>query len=185
MADRCYVQKRVLNMSKVCPIQLSAHCLRSCPQQGLLMQADMVHQQQNWSSIPCNARLYASIITQHILLDQHYANVSVAAFILSCSLQRSDLGHLACMQGPAVWSLRAQTDKIEYAREMRRILEATPNLALREGMAVDLCFGPNDEVTGVRTFFGLTFRCRAAVLTTGTFMNGRIWVGRQSMPSGR
>lgn len=37
----------------------------------------------------------------------------------------------------------------------------------------------------MRTFFGITFRCRAAVVTTGTFMNGRIWVGRQSMPAGR
>jgi len=37
----------------------------------------------------------------------------------------------------------------------------------------------------VRTFFGITFRCRAAVVTTGTFMNGCIWVGRQSMPAGR
>lgn len=41
------------------------------------------------------------------------------------------------------------------------------------------------QVRGVRTFFGITFRCRAAVVTTGTFMNGRIWVGRQSMPAGR
>jgi hypothetical protein len=40
-------------------------------------------------------------------------------------------------------------------------------------------------VRGVRTFFGISFRCRAAVLTTGTFMNGRIWVGRMSMPAGR
>ena len=38
----------------------------------------------------------------------------------------------------------------------------------------------NGGVAGVRTFFGVTFRCRAAVLTTGTFMNGRIWVGRAS-----
>lgn len=41
------------------------------------------------------------------------------------------------------------------------------------------------QVTGVRTFFGITFKCRAAVITTGTFMNGRIWVGRTSMPAGR
>ena len=41
------------------------------------------------------------------------------------------------------------------------------------------------QVRGVRTFFGISFRCRAAVLTTGTFMNGRIWVGRMSMPAGR
>lgn len=51
-----------------------------------------------------------------------------------------------CAQGPAVWALRAQTDKVEYASVMRRILEATPNLFLREGMAVDIDVGPNDEV---------------------------------------
>ena len=51
-------------------------------------------------------------------------------------------------QGPAVWALRAQTDKLEYAREMRRVLENSPNLDIREGMATDLEFGPNDEVTG-------------------------------------
>ena len=52
-------------------------------------------------------------------------------------------------QGPAVWALRAQTDKVEYARLMRGELESAPNLALREGMAVDLELGPNDEVTTV------------------------------------
>jgi len=88
-------------------------------------------------------------------------------------------------KGPAVWALRAQTDKLEYARVMRGILENTPNLYLREGMAVGLDVGPNEEVRGVHTYFGITFRCRAAVLTTGTFMNGRIWVGRQSMSAGR
>ena len=45
--------------------------------------------------------------------------------------------------------------------------------------------GANEEVTGVSTYFGITFRCRAAVLTTGTFMNGQIWVGRQTMSAGR
>jgi tRNA uridine 5-carboxymethylaminomethyl modification enzyme len=73
-------------------------------------------------------------------------------------------------KGPAVWALRAQTDKREYSTLMRRVLEDTPNLFLREGMATSLVLGPNEEVAGVRTFFGVTFRCRAAVLTTGTFM---------------
>lgn len=84
-----------------------------------------------------------------------------------------------------MWALRAQTDKHEYARVMRNLLEATPNLEIREGMAVDLDLDGNGEVQGVRTFFGITFRCRAAVITTGTFMNGRIWIGKQSMPAGR
>jgi tRNA uridine 5-carboxymethylaminomethyl modification enzyme len=88
-------------------------------------------------------------------------------------------------KGPAVWALRAQTDKVEYSSVMRRVLEATPNLDIREGMAVGLEVGPNGEVTGVRTYWGLVFRAPAVVLTTGTFMNGRIWVGRASMPAGR
>ena len=73
-------------------------------------------------------------------------------------------------KGPAVWALRAQTDKREYAVLMRRVLEETPNLFLREGMATSLVLGANGEVAGVKTFFGVTFRCRSAVLTTGTFM---------------
>ena len=52
-------------------------------------------------------------------------------------------------------------------------------------MAVDVDIGPNDEVRGVKTYFGINFKCKAAVLTTGTFMNGTIWVGRQSMSAGR
>ncbi|CAG9461816.1 unnamed protein product [Pedinophyceae sp. YPF-701] len=92
---------------------------------------------------------------------------------------------LNASKGPAVWALRAQTDKHEYSREMRKVLEQTPNLDIREGQVVGLEIGPNDDVRGVRTFFGVTFRTRAAVLTTGTFMNGRIWVGKRSMEAGR
>jgi len=84
-----------------------------------------------------------------------------------------------------VWALRAQTDKVEYAREMRAVLEDAPNLFLREGMAVGVELGPNGECTGVETHFGMRFAAKAVVLTTGTFMNGTIWVGRQSLSAGR
>ncbi|GAX75540.1 hypothetical protein CEUSTIGMA_g2983.t1 [Chlamydomonas eustigma] len=99
-----------------------------------------------------------------------------------CYLQKRVLNR---SKGPAVWALRAQTDKLEYSRVMRSVLEAEPNLHLREGMAVDIDIGPNEEIRGVKTYFGINFRCKAAVLTTGTFMNGKIWVGRQSMSAGR
>ncbi|GJP46962.1 hypothetical protein CLOM_g6198 [Closterium sp. NIES-68] len=88
-------------------------------------------------------------------------------------------------RGPAVWALRAQTDKREYSEEMRKVVENTPNLYIREAMATEIIVGANDNVEGVRTFFGVDFRAKAVVLTTGTFMNGRIWVGRQSLPAGR
>ncbi|MFQ3616352.1 MAG: tRNA uridine-5-carboxymethylaminomethyl(34) synthesis enzyme MnmG [Cyanobacteriota bacterium] len=88
-------------------------------------------------------------------------------------------------RGPAVWALRAQTDKREYAAVMRGIVENQENLTLREGMATDLVLGKNDEVIGVQTYFGVAFACKAVVLTTGTFLGGIIWVGNKSMPAGR
>lgn len=88
-------------------------------------------------------------------------------------------------RGPAVWALRAQTDKREYASVMRGIVENQENLTLREGMATDLILGKNEEVVGVQTYFGVAFACKAVVLTTGTFLGGIIWVGNKSMPAGR
>lgn len=92
---------------------------------------------------------------------------------------------LNASRGPAVWALRAQTDKREYAAVMKRIVENQENLTIREGMVTDLVLGTNDEVVGVETYFGVAFECKAVVLTTGTFLGGRIWVGNKSMPAGR
>ncbi len=88
-------------------------------------------------------------------------------------------------RGPAVWALRAQTDKREYAAVMKGIVENQPNLTVREGMAIDLVLGNNDEVIGVQTYFGVAFQCKTVILTTGTFLGGRIWVGNKSMEAGR
>lgn len=88
-------------------------------------------------------------------------------------------------RGPAVWALRAQTDKREYAAVMKGIVENQENLSIRESMVTDLVLGDNDEVVGVETYFGVAFGCKAVVLTTGTFLGGRIWVGNKSMPAGR
>ncbi len=88
-------------------------------------------------------------------------------------------------RGPAVWALRAQTDKREYAALMKGIVEEQENLTLREGMVTNLILGPSTEVIGVETYFGVTFQCKALILTTGTFLGGRIWVGKKSMPAGR
>lgn len=88
-------------------------------------------------------------------------------------------------RGPAVWALRAQTDKREYAAVMKRIVENEPNLSVREGMVTDLVLGKNDEVIGVETYFGVAFACKTVILTTGTFLGGVIWVGKKSMQAGR
>ena len=88
-------------------------------------------------------------------------------------------------RGPAVWALRAQTDKREYASIMKNIVENQPNLSIREGMVTDLVLGKNEEVIGVETYFGTCFGAKAVIITTGTFLGGRIWVGNKSMEAGR
>jgi tRNA uridine 5-carboxymethylaminomethyl modification enzyme len=88
-------------------------------------------------------------------------------------------------RGPAVWALRAQTDKREYAAVMKAIVENQENLSIRESMVTDLVLGANDEVIGVETYFGVAFACKAVILTTGTFLGGKIWVGNKSMAAGR
>lgn len=92
---------------------------------------------------------------------------------------------LNASRGPAVWALRAQTDKREYAAVMKAIVENQPNLSMREAMVTDLVLGENSEVRGLETYFGVAFGCKAVILTTGTFLGGTIWVGDKSMPAGR
>ncbi|WOL12902.1 glucose-inhibited division A family protein [Canna indica] len=99
-----------------------------------------------------------------------------------CYLQKRVLNR---SKGPAVRALRAQTDKREYALEMKKVVESTSNLFIREAMVTDILVGKNDNVEGVSTFFGMNFYAPSVVLTTGTFMSGKIWVGRTSMPAGR
>jgi tRNA uridine 5-carboxymethylaminomethyl modification enzyme len=92
---------------------------------------------------------------------------------------------LNASRGPAVWALRAQTDKREYSAVMKEIVENQDNLSIREGMVTDLVLGKNDEVVGVQTYFGTCFAAKAVILTTGTFLGGKIWIGNKSMEAGR
>ncbi len=95
---------------------------------------------------------------------------------------------LNASRGPAVWALRAQTDKRLYSRQMLQLLQHTPNLALREAMVTGLeTTGESDQqrISGIRTYFGSVYGAEAVILTAGTFLSGRIWVGHQSMAAGR
>ena len=91
---------------------------------------------------------------------------------------------LNASRGPAVWALRAQTDKRQYSRQMLQLLQHTPNLALREAMVTGLVV-EDAAIRGVRTYFGSTYSAGAVILTAGTFLGGQIWVGHQSMSAGR
>jgi tRNA uridine 5-carboxymethylaminomethyl modification enzyme len=87
-------------------------------------------------------------------------------------------------RGPAVQAPRAQADRALYRTEMRRTLEATPNLHLRQGLVVDLIV-KDGRVRGVELQDTRRFRARAVVVATGTFLNGLIHAGRRTYTAGR
>lgn len=78
-------------------------------------------------------------------------------------------------KGPAVQSLRAQTDKIEYHNQMKKTLENTPNLFLRQGEVVEIIDNDKDKV--VKTAVGQTYHARVIVFATGVYLKSRIIVG--------
>jgi len=87
-------------------------------------------------------------------------------------------------KGPAVWSPRAQADRIAYRLQMRNRLEYQENLSLKQAEVVAL-LTDGDRVTGVKTHIGAEISARAVVLTTGTFLNGLIHIGLKSFSAGR
>src|SRR5713226_2559927 len=87
-------------------------------------------------------------------------------------------------RGPAVQSPRAQADRALYRVEMRRTLEATPNLSLRQGLVVDLIIR-NGRICGVELQDSRRIEAKAVVVATGTFLNGLIHTGRRTYAAGR
>lgn len=86
-------------------------------------------------------------------------------------------------KGPAVHSLRAQADKQEYSREMRRVLENTDHLTVRQAEVCELIV-ENKRITGVKTSSGAVYHAKAVVLATGTYLNARCIYGEVSNPTG-
>lgn len=87
-------------------------------------------------------------------------------------------------KGPAMWSPRAQCDRMLFSREWRKVLESTDNLSIWQEQASALIL-EDHSVKGVRTTFGTEFRADAVILTNGTFLNGLMHVGFNTMAGGR
>lgn len=86
-------------------------------------------------------------------------------------------------KGAAVQSLRAQTDKNAYHREMKKTLEHTHNLRIVQGEASEI-LTENGKVTGVKTVYGGVFSCRAVVIATGVYLNSKTITGETVQESG-
>lgn len=87
-------------------------------------------------------------------------------------------------KGPAMWSPRAQCDRMLFSLHWRQVLENTPNLSLWQDEVTSLLLDGN-AVSGVQTRMGHTVPARAVVLTSGTFLNGTIYIGTDSWQGGR
>lgn len=87
-------------------------------------------------------------------------------------------------KGPAVWSLRAQADRLGYSVRMRRAMEDQDGLDLLQAMATEVLVEKN-KCVGVRIFTGSEIRGGAVILTAGTFLNGLVHIGMTSFPAGR
>ena len=87
-------------------------------------------------------------------------------------------------KGPAMWSPRAQADRMRFMEEWRKVIENTPNLYMWQD-SVDHLLIEDGVVCGVRTSVGVEFRAKAVVLTAGTFLNGLMHIGPVKMQGGR
>ena len=129
--------------------------------------------------MPCNPAIGGTskghLVREVDALGGEMGRVIDRTFIQSKMLNRS--------KGPAVHSLRAQADKQEYSREMRRVLENQENLDIKQGEVVDI-LAPEGQIEGVVMASGVVYRAEAVILCTGTYLNSRCIYGEVSTPTG-
>ena len=129
--------------------------------------------------MPCNPNIGGSskghLVREVDALGGEMGKVIDRTFIQSKMLNSS--------KGPAVHSLRAQADKADYSRAMRQVLEEQENLDIRQMEVTDI-LAEEGKVTGVRTYSGAEYRCRAVILCTGTYLKARCIYGDVSTYTG-
>lgn len=129
--------------------------------------------------MPCNPNIGGTskghLVREIDALGGEMGKVIDQTFIQSKMLNRS--------KGPAVHSLRAQADKADYSRVMREVLENQENLELKQAEVTDI-LTENGKVTGVQTYSGAIYRCKAVILCTGTYLKARCIYGEISNETG-
>lgn len=129
--------------------------------------------------MPCNPNIGGSskghLVREVDALGGEMGIIIDSTFIQSKMLNQS--------KGPAVHSLRAQADKAEYSRAMRKVLENTEHLSIVQAEVTDILV-ENGEITGIKTYSGAIYRARACVLCTGTYLKARCIYGDVSNNTG-
>ena len=129
--------------------------------------------------MPCNPNIGGSskghLVRELDALGGEMGKVIDKTFIQSKMLNKS--------KGPAVHSLRAQADKANYSKTMRKVLENQENLEIKQAEVTDI-LAEGGKITGVRTYSGATYQCKAVVLCTGTYLKARCIYGEISNATG-
>ena len=129
--------------------------------------------------MPCNPNIGGSskghLVRELDALGGEMGKVIDQTFIQSKMLNSS--------KGPAVHSLRAQADKANYSKTMRQVLQNQENLDIRQ-MEVTEILAEDGKITGVQTYSGAIYRCKAVVLCTGTYLKARCIYGEISTHTG-
>lgn len=129
--------------------------------------------------MPCNPNIGGSskghLVKEVDALGGEMGKVIDQTFIQSKMLNKS--------KGPAVHSLRAQADKAVYSRTMRRVLEAQENLEIKQGEVANLLV-EDGKITGVQTFSGAAYHCKAVIICSGTYLKARCIYGDVSQYNG-
>src|SRR5688572_10512297 len=136
------------------------------------------------AQMSCNPAI-GGVAKGHLVREIDALGGEMASVIDATGIQ---FRRLNASKGPAVRSTRAQADKVAYREAMRHRLEGQANLALRQGEVAALHLdrsGPRARVVGVATTMGVAYRARAVILTTGTFLRGKIFVGEARAAGGR
>mgnify|MGYP003303280947 CR=1 FL=1 len=123
--------------------------------------------------MPCNPNIGGSskghIVREIDALGGEMGKNIDKTFIQSKMLNKS--------KGPAVHSLRAQADKMAYTTEMRKVLENTDHLTIRQAEISDILTDEDNNITGVKTVSGAIYNCKAVIICSGTYLNARCLTG--------
>lgn len=147
--------------------------------------------------MPCNPSI-GGLAKSHLVYELDAMGGEMGRNADATALQSKTLN---LSRGPAVWATRAQCAKLEYTRRMQQVVETQPNLTVLEDSVIDLIVDNDGQtlstpsvdgqtaldqfsVCGVKTLLSGSFYARSIVVTAGTSLRGRIWIGKESKESG-
>ncbi|QAR31840.1 tRNA uridine-5-carboxymethylaminomethyl(34) synthesis enzyme MnmG [Ornithobacterium rhinotracheale] len=136
---------------------------------------------QNIGQMSCNPAMGG--IAKGQIVREIDALGGYSGIVTDCTMIQHKMLNMS--KGPAMWSPRAQSDRMRFAEKWRLMLEQTENLDFYQEMVKELLFDQNQKICGVVTNIGVEIKAKSVILTNGTFLNGLIHIGTKQFGGGR